>query len=74
MTNEATSATSGTAKGTVSNGGGVSSGVYLPPITVRVTEGTTIIHDDVSYIGGDTLEIPTRTAEHLIIAGQVEVA
>ena len=52
----------------------VTSGPYQPPITVRVLPGTTIGHDDETYTEGDVVELPGRTADHLILAGQVEVA
>jgi hypothetical protein len=54
--------------------GPVTSGAYQPPITVRVLKDNTIIHDDKTYTEGDTVEVPARTAEHLIVAGHVEAA
>jgi hypothetical protein len=51
----------------------VTSGPYQAPVTVRVLEGNTIIHDDETYTDGDVVELPARTADHLILAGHVEV-
>ena len=50
----------------------VTSGAYLPPVSVRVLDGNTIVHDDKAYTGGDVFEVPARTADHLILAGHVE--
>lgn len=53
--------------------GAVTSGPFQAPVLVRVLKGTTIGHDDKTFTGGDVVELPARTADHLILAGQVEV-
>lgn len=50
----------------------VTSGPFQAPVLVRVLEGNTITHDDKTFTGGDVVELPARTADHLILAGHVE--
>lgn len=52
--------------------GAVTSGPFQAPVLVRVTDGNTVVHDDKTYSGGDVVELPARTADHLILAGHAE--
>ena len=54
------------------NDGAVTSGPFQAPVLVRVLEGNTIIHEEKTYTEGDVVELPARTADHLILAGHAE--
>lgn len=41
----------------------------VPPITVELTEDTTISRDGRNYVGGDQVELPGPLAQHFIAAG-----
>jgi hypothetical protein len=51
----------------------VTSGPFLPPVKVRVLPGVNLNHEEKPYKEGDVVELPARTADHLVVAGQVEV-